>query len=136
VSGPGTPTGVVIFADGAMSVGQGSLNTVGGTTTASFNTSSLTAGSHTINASYTGDGNFLASAGTVTQTVGKSNTTTAVVSSANPSTVGQSLMFTAMVTVSSPGTPTGLVVFSDGATSIGQATLATAGTVTSASCST
>src|SRR5579871_6118266 len=131
VSGPGTPTGVVTFSDGSTSIGQGTLATSGGTTTASFTTSSLAIGNHTITASYSGDSNFLASTVAMTQTVGKTGTTTVVVSSTNPSGLGQSTTFTA--TISSSGNPTGVVTFSDGGTSIGQGTLSTSGGTTSAS---
>src|SRR5215468_5470512 len=51
------------------------------------------------------------------------STTTAVVSSANPSSPSQSLTLTATVTSQSTGTPTGSVTFLDGATQLGQATL-------------
>src|SRR5439155_25328835 len=105
VSGTSGPTGVVTFSDGATSLGQGTLSTSGGATIASFSTSSLTVGNHTITAAYGGDGNFLASSGSVTQTVSNASTSTLVVSSLNPSALGQSITFTA--TISSPGTPTG-----------------------------
>ena len=49
-------------------------------------------------------------------------TTTTLASSLNPSNYGQSVTFTASVT-SSAGTPTGTVIFYDGLTSIGSATL-------------
>src|SRR5262249_19074267 len=130
-SGAATPTGLVTFSDGATSMGQGTLSTAGGVSTASFTTSSLTVGSHTLTSSYGGDGNFTSSSGTLSQTVGKATTSTAVVASVNPSVSGQSVTFT--VTVSGTGTPTGLVVFSDGATSLGQGTLSTVGGVSTAS---
>ena len=52
-----------------------------------------------------------------------SRTTTAVTSSANPSSVGQAVTFTATVT-SPMGTPTGTVTFSEGQTTLGTITLA------------
>ena len=81
-----------------------------------------------------GDGNFLASSGTLTQTVAKASSTTLLVSSVNPSALGQNVTFTA--TVSGSGAPTGTVIFSDGVTSIGQGTLSTAGGTATASFST
>src|SRR5207302_11138564 len=92
----------------------------GGTPLASFTTSGLTVGIHTIIASYDGDSNFLASTGTLTQAVGKASSNTLVVSSTSPSQLGQSVTFTATVTASGPDSPTGIVTFFDGATSIGQ----------------
>jgi hypothetical protein len=141
VSGPGTPTGVVTFLDGGTSIGHATLSTSGGTTTASFNTSSLAVGSHTISASYAGDANFLDSSGKLTLTVGKANTSPAVISSLNMSVSGQTVTFTATITVSSPGStaaanPSGTLTFADGSTSIGQGTLNTTGATTTASFST
>jgi hypothetical protein len=46
-------------------------------------------------------------------------TTTAIMSSPNPSTLGQSVTFTATVTSTSPGTPSGTVTFFASAASIG-----------------
>jgi hypothetical protein len=124
VSGPGTPTGVVIFSDGSTTVGQATLSPGPIAMIANFTTSSLAVGSHTITASYAGDSNFLGSTGTLTQTAGMASTTTAINSSANPSAPGQNVTFTAMV--SGPGTPTGLVTFFDGTTLIGRGVLNTA----------
>jgi hypothetical protein len=64
--GAGVPTGTVTFQDGATIVGTATLNAAG---TASFTTSALNMGSHTITATYQGDGNFLTSSATLTQTV-------------------------------------------------------------------
>jgi hypothetical protein len=51
----------VTFKDGATTLGSGTLANVGGTATATFTTSSLTAGSRTITATYAGDTSFLTS---------------------------------------------------------------------------
>jgi hypothetical protein len=112
-SGPGSPTGVVIFSEGGTNIGQGTLSTSGGTTTASISTSSLAAGSHIITVSYSGDDTFLGGTTTLTQTVNPANTTTALVSSTNPARASQALTFTATVTANAPGagTPTGTVQF-------------------------
>jgi hypothetical protein len=53
-----------------------------------------------------------------------STTTISLTSSINPSNVGQAVTFTARVT-SPEGTPTGVLTFKDGGTTIGTATLAT-----------
>src|SRR5204862_184928 len=70
-SGGGTPTGTVSFYDGACggTLLAGPITLVGGQ--ASFSTSSLTAPSHTITACYSPTGIYLASDGSVTQTVNK-----------------------------------------------------------------
>ncbi len=62
-SGAGTPTGTVQFKDNAANLGAAvALNASG---VAQFTTSSLTAGTHTITAEYSGDANFLPSTGTL-----------------------------------------------------------------------
>lgn len=60
----------VTFKDGTTTLGSGTLRTSNGTTTASFTASGLGVGQHTITATYSGDGNFLAGTGaTLTQYV-------------------------------------------------------------------
>jgi hypothetical protein len=60
------PTGFVTFKDGANVLGTGSLNAFG---MATFTTSSLSIGSHTITAEYDGDANSGGSLGALMQTV-------------------------------------------------------------------
>ncbi|HEV7766444.1 MAG TPA: Ig-like domain repeat protein, partial [Thermoanaerobaculia bacterium] len=116
----GNPTGTIRFVDGATDLG-----TVGVTAgSAAFTTSALTPGSHSITAVYSGDASFeTATSPAIGQTVSAAATTTTLGSSAAPSTFGQSVILSA--TVASPaGTPTGTVVFADGATAFGTVTLA------------
>src|SRR5207247_40562 len=104
-------------------LGSGNLDA---TRHATFATSALTVGSHSITARYNGDTNFSGSTSTaLTQTVNKASTTTSLTSGTNPSVFGQSVTFTATVTVNAPGagTPTGTVNFLDGATNIGTCSL-------------
>ncbi|HXA25620.1 MAG TPA: Ig-like domain-containing protein [Acetobacteraceae bacterium] len=127
----GTPTGVVTFLDGGVSIGTGTLNVSGVTT---LITSALTPGSHTITASYAGDGTFNPSIGSLTgnpQVVAKANTTTTLTSSLNPSTISQPVTFTATVAVVAPGVgvPSGVVTFLNQGNPAGNATL-TAGVAT------
>jgi len=62
-SGAGTPTGTVQFKDNATNLGAPvALNASG---VAQLTTSALTTGTHTITADYSGDANFLTSAGTL-----------------------------------------------------------------------
>jgi uncharacterized repeat protein (TIGR01451 family) len=118
----GTPTGTVAFRDNGTLIGTAALD---GSGRATFTTSTLAVGAHTITAEYLGDGSFLASAGSVDQTVSQAGTTTAVTSSVNPSVSGQSVTFTATVAAVAPsaGTPTGTVEFRDNGTVIGSAAL-------------
>ena len=100
-------TGTVTFKEGSTVLGTGTIS--GGLAT--FITSGLTAGSHTITAEYAGDANYAGStSGAVAQTVNQASSSTTLSSTANPSTYGTSVTFTATVT-GSAGTPTGPVQF-------------------------
>jgi hypothetical protein len=107
--GAGTPGGTVQFTiDGdarppvSLSGGQASITLSG-----------LPVGNHSVRAVYSGNGDFMGSGDSLTQTVNRADTSTQVVSSANPSVVGSSVTFTAQVVVNAPGagTPTGTVQF-------------------------
>jgi hypothetical protein len=65
--GAAAPTGTVTFLDGTTTLGTGTLNTSG---VATFTTSTLAAGAHSITASYGGDSNYTSATSTaVTQQV-------------------------------------------------------------------
>jgi hypothetical protein len=145
----GVAGGTVTFVADSGTINQQTLcsaATVGAAGTATCSVSTLTAGTHTITANYSGDSADSSSSGTLSggQTVNKANTTTTVVPSVNPSTFGQSVTFTATVTPTSSGAaaaanPTGTVTFYDGSaatgTQLGQGTLSTTGGVTTATLS-
>ena len=119
-SGSGTPTGTVIFYDGSSQLSSATLTNGN----ASFSTSTLSAGSHSITAAYQGSDVYAPSTSApLIQVVNGTKTTTTLVSSLNPSVFGQSVIFTASVN-SASGTPTGTVVFYDGSIQLGSATLA------------
>ena len=110
---PAAATGTVNFFDGPTLLGSGAL--VAGNAT--YTTTALTLGSHSITAVYLGDGNFTGSTSAILAQVVKSAvTTTAVTSSLNPSTFGASVTFTATVTPqdASAGTPSGNLTFYEG----------------------
>jgi ELWxxDGT repeat protein len=113
----GTPTGSVTFQEGS-TVLAANVSLSNGH--ASLSTASLPAGSHTISAFYSGDGNFLASSASSTEVVSKAATGTALTSSVNPAVSGQKIVFRATVSAVAPGTgtPTGTVDFKDGATDL------------------
>jgi hypothetical protein len=91
---------------------------------ASFTTSALIEGNHSIVALYSGDGTFAGNTSAVlTQTVNQATTTTSLVSSLNPSTFGQGVTFTATVTPCYSASPTGSVSFYDGTTLLGTVSL-------------
>jgi Bacterial Ig-like domain (group 3) len=111
-----TPTdGTVSFLDGSTVIGTGTLDAG----VASFTTSALALGQHSISAVYGGNTEFSTDTSSpITQVVDQSNTGTTLVSSANPGVFGQTLTFTAQVTATAPGggTPTGSIAFMDGST--------------------
>ena len=131
----GTPTGSIIFYDATTNatLDTQTLSAASGTYTASVSSSaisSLTVGTHTIEAIYAGDGTNAAATGSLSQVVNTNATTVSVVSSENPSYYGDSVTFTATA-VGSYGTPTGSVTFYDATNSatLGTGTLS-AGTAT------
>ena len=115
----GTITGTVNFLDGATTIGSGTI-TAG---VATYSTTTLTQGPHTITAVYVGDTNYATSTSTaITQTVNastKAATSTVVVSTVNPSVYGNTAGFNATVTSTTPGNFTGTVSYYDGATLLG-----------------
>ena len=120
-SGGGSPTGVVTLLDNTTSLGTSSLSAGG---TAQFTVGGLSAGSHSITATYGGDANFTAStSASLAETVNQGSTTIAISSSANPSAFDQGVTFTATVQPPSGTTAAGVVTFMDGSTSLGSATL-------------
>jgi hypothetical protein len=119
--GSGIPTGTVNFLEGSTTLA--SSVTLNGSDQATFTTSSLAVGNHTITASYSGGTSFSASTGDDTaapQVVNKASTTTTLASAPNPSTSGQTVTFTATVAPVAPGTgtPTGTVDFLEGSTTL------------------
>jgi hypothetical protein len=120
--GGGTPTGTVSFIQGATTMGTGTLNASG---TATFSTSSLAGGNHTITASYGGDINFTASddkssTTPLVQVVNKLASAVLLASAPNPSVFGQAAVFIAFVvsTGNAGGTPTGAVTLTEGSTTL------------------
>jgi hypothetical protein len=67
--GGGTPTGIVTFTDAGTTLGTGTLSTSGGVTTATFTTSLLAVGTHSLVAGYSGDNNHDASSGSLSQVI-------------------------------------------------------------------
>jgi plastocyanin len=113
-----TPTGMVTFRDGVTTLGTGTLSGLG---VATFSTSALTGGSHSINAVYGGDGNFDTSTSpSITQTVNKATPSTILISlDASPTSFGDPVTFRALVTAAPAVAPTGTVTFKDGPATLG-----------------
>src|SRR6266508_2075574 len=95
------PTGTVNFKDGATSIAACSavaLTGSGNVRTATCATSSLSVGTHSISAVYSGDAtNNGSTSPSFSQVVNKATSTTTLVSAANPSTAGANVSFTATV---------------------------------------
>ncbi|WP_353063741.1 Ig-like domain repeat protein [Tunturibacter psychrotolerans] len=126
VTGNGSaPTGSVTFYDGAAAVGTSPINAAG---LGTLSLSSLTVGSHSLTADYSGDAyNATSVSPAITQVVVKATTTTALTASASTTPVGAPVTFTATVAGSS-GALGGTVQFMDGSTVIGSPSLAANGT--------
>lgn len=115
VTGTGIPSGTVQFTiDGADVGGVVTLNAQG---RATYTTTGLSAGSHTIIAVYNGSAIFSGGgSATFVQLVNPAATTTVVTSNRNPSVFGQTVTFTARVT---PAAATGTATFSIDGVAVG-----------------
>ena len=120
-----SPTGSVSFADGANVLGSSPVNAGA----ASFSTSALSAGNHTITATFSGDSNYSGNSGSFTQLVNKATPTVTLAVQPNPIVSGQPAVLTATVN-SSAGVPTGTVTITDNGTSLGNAPVNASGVAT------
>ncbi|MGH2718485.1 MAG: Ig-like domain-containing protein, partial [Actinomycetota bacterium] len=112
--------GTVQFqVDGANVGGAETVTILSGS--ASYSTSALGAGSHTVTANYTSTGGNGSGSLAGGQVVKKAATTLTLTSSANPAPVGSSVILTATVAVTAPGggSPDGSVSFVTGNASLG-----------------
>ena len=109
-SASGTPTGNVSFLVDGNPAGAGTLTNG----LASFQTTALTAGTHSVTASYSGSDIFQPSnSATLNQVVNKETSATLLSSNVNPSYVTQTVFFNVQVVSSAA---TGNVTFMDGVT--------------------
>mgnify|MGYP000913120811 FL=1 len=121
--GAGMATGIVVFRDGAATLGTAELDASG---RAIFTTNALALGTHSVLAEYLGDDSFSGSVTAETMThVVRSATSVRLISSDSSSTCSQTVTFTAAVTAlgATASTPSGVVVFKDGVTVVATATL-------------
>ncbi len=88
-----------------------------GTGAASFSTTSLNVGVHTIALSYPGDANYAAATATLLETVQNASTQIVLTAGANPATYAQPLSLAAAIT-SNGGIASGTVTFTDGAATL------------------
>ncbi len=119
----GTPTGLVIFKDGGVSLGQGTVNASG---IATLTIATLGPGSHMLTASYGGDQNDQVSAASLNFTIQQAATTTGLSSSGSPAVFGLPLTLSAIVS-GTGGTPGGTVTFYEGTSLLGASQLDSTG---------
>ncbi len=120
------PSGTVTFYEGSTTLGTSSAYWYSGNTSqAVLSISTLSIGSHSITAVYSGDTSFSsATSAALAQTIVNGSTTTTVTSSLNPTQYGQTTTFTATVTQAAGSTaPTGAVYFYDAGYYLGNGTL-------------
>lgn len=110
----GTPTGTVQFLDGTTVL---ATQLVSGTGSATFTTSSLSVGSHTITANYQPTGVFSASTASLVEVINADPTSTALTCLPSPIDISGTAQLTATV-ASAYGTPTGSVSFTDNGTAL------------------
>jgi filamentous hemagglutinin family protein len=158
-TGNSVPKGTVIFSDGGTNIaGCSSVMLASGQATCT--TTTLAAGTHSVQASYGGDAGNQASSGTATEVVSAVSTSMTLAASPNPPTSTQNVTLTASVTTAqsvptaspspartttsssligdpqslpaaaSSAVPSGTVSFYDGTTSLGTSNLDTSGVAT------
>jgi len=128
-TGQASPTGTVAFTLDGTSVGVESV-TSGSPSTATDTLTVPSAGTHNLQASYSGDSNYGSSTSPIVPiTVSKSATVTTLVSTPATLVFGSTQSFTATIVPANPAsgvttTVTGTVSFYDGTTLLGQAIVA------------
>ena len=124
----GLPTGTVTFTDTTLGMVLGTvpLNPL---LRGILTYSALAVGTHNITATYNGDANYTGSTSPVkVQVVNKAPSSSALMSSLNPSTFGAAVALTATIGSTNGVTPTGTVNFMEGATMLGSGTLSSSQT--------
>ena len=116
----GSVGGSVNFMDGATNLGTGTVNS---SNVATLTLTTLSAGSRSLTAVFSGSANDTGSTSPILTQVVKGATITTLASSLNPSDLGQSVTLTATVTAPLGGTPAGTVSFINGGTTLGTGTL-------------
>ncbi|HEV3330117.1 MAG TPA: Ig-like domain-containing protein [Bryobacteraceae bacterium] len=125
-NGNGAPTGTVQFADSATLLGT-PVTLSGGQAT--FTTSSLTVGSHALNATYSGDFQYPSTGVSIGQSVNRVATTVSVASSPSAPLSTQPITLTVQIGPAPPTgvpSPTGQVTFNEGTNQLGVATVSAA----------
>jgi sugar lactone lactonase YvrE len=129
-SGSAAATGTVNFLDGGVKIGTGTL--AGNPGVATFTTSALNVATHAITAMYGGDAsNSASNSGPLSQVVNLTQTATTAGAAPSPGIGGAPVAITATVKpIAGSSTPTGMVTFTYGTTTLGSAALGAGGTAT------
>jgi hypothetical protein len=124
----GVLAGTVTFGEGSTQLGTATLNTSG---TATLSLSAMSAGTHTIVATYGGDANdFAGVSATLTETILLQPTTTVLSSAGNDPANAQSMLLIGVVHEAITKTATGSVVFTSGSQMLGSANIDATGVAT------
>jgi hypothetical protein len=125
----GSSLGAVSFYDGETLLGKGNVNSSG---VATFSTTSLALGAHSLTAVYSGDSGFTGStSNTVTQIISKPISTTTTLSvTPDPVDDGQMATLTATVSPAPTGSSPGTVSFFNGSSLLGMGTVNSSGVAT------
>ena len=115
----GTPTGSVEFMDGTTVLATQTLSTSGA---ASFSTSTLSVGSHSITALYLPTGSFSSASASLTEQIDSDPSNTLLTCQPANIYINGTLQLAAKVS-SSYGIPTGAITFTDAGNTLGTATL-------------
>jgi large repetitive protein len=127
-SSDGVPSGTASFYDGPTAIGAATLSFAG---IASFPTSSLTPGTHSVSVHYAGDSsNAPGVSNLVSLVIQQAATVTTLSSSPSTAAVSSTVVFTATVTSADGPAPTGTVQFLDGTTSLGSGNVGSNGVAT------
>ena len=122
-----TPTGAIVFLDGATVLGSSAVNTNG---TATFITAALAFGTHSITANYGGDSDHAISISNALNEKIVQPASALLSSSVNPAIFGANVLFTVKITGAGAQMPSGTVAFRDGTLALGTVTLDNTGIAT------
>jgi hypothetical protein len=121
-------SGSIVFSEGSSQLGTAALD---GNGVASLTIPSLSAGTHTITASYAGDGaDFAATSPAFTETVNLRDSTTTLTGSHTDASDAQQVTLIAVVEASGPKAASGTVSFTSGNVTLGMATIDGTGVAT------
>ena len=116
----GTPTGTVQFLDGTTAL---AVQPIASNGTSTFSSTSLTLGSHKITAAYQPTGAFTATSASLVETIAYPSTNTALSCAPSTSFFFDPVTLVANVTEPAGNPVNGIVTFTEGTFSIGQATI-------------